>query len=723
MRAGWRLADPAPWRPPAEHIGGESTTLPHARGEKSSYHPSMRRLLLACALLLVGLPFACLPTHDVYPGDDAGPPPNNNLNGDDSGKLDVDLGDPFAILGLQPSHGPFTGGTRTLVSGRGFTSTLRVWVAGNEVPSGDVFASDPTRAAITTPPGPPGLVDVKVRNDSTAQERTLPQGFLYDAIALTPTTGATTGGTRLAIEGSGTSWSTGTSITIDGMACTDVQVLDATHLQCTTPADTPGAKDVVVTDQNASSVQAREAFTYDDSPDGYRGGLTGGALNGNLKVLVLDSWTGFPIPGATAIVGSDASSALVKQTDTAGAATFSDSSLTGKVTVTAAEKCHQPLTFVDVPVDTVTAYLSPVLSVACASGDPQTISGTPRDVGSVVGELVFPTGIEFQTRGDWTGVPKPIGNNERRAAYVFVATGYALQRYQQPDSTTATTEQSPGQNGYGYSLTTYPGNVTLYALAGIEDTTSNPAHFMPYVMGVERGVPVVPNSETEQVDIKMDLLLDHAVKVTPKPPPTTYRGPNRLETQVAVTLAQGLYGVFPNGDQVTLLPTSATQSFVGLPALAGALTGESYALSASAATGPNMQVPASVIAHVLTNDANDPVALTGFLPVPVFGTPGLGQWDGKTVSFQESAQVDLVLTEISTAGGLVVWSIVSPGETSFTVPDLGAVDSIIALQHGTISTEIFVARVDGLSYASLRSGQLQTSAWSAYAFDAFVGAY
>ena len=678
----------------------------------------MRRLLLACAFF-----FACLPEHDLIPGDDAGPPSDQNLNGSDSGKLDVDLGDPFAIQGLDPSHGPFTGGTRTLISGRGFSSTLRVWVAGTEVASSDVFASDPTRAAITTPPGPPGLVDVKIRDDSTAQERTLSQGFLYDAIALTPTTGATTGGTRLAIEGSGTNWAAGTMVTIDGKPCGNVQVIDATDLQCTTPADSEGAKDVVVTDQNASSVQAREAFTYDDSPDGYRGGLTGGALSGHLEVLVLDAWTGVPIPGATAIAGNDAQTALVAKTDSSGAANFQDASLTGAVTVTAAEKCHQPLTFVDDPVDTVTAYLEPVLSVACASGDPQTVSGTPRDVGTIQGELVFPSGIEIHTRGDWTGVPQAIGPNERRAAYVFVATADALQVYQQPDSSTATTEDSPGQDGFGYTLTTYPGNVTLYALAGIENTTTNPTHFMPYVIGVERGVPVVPNQATTNVDVAMDLLLDHAVKVTPVPPTTTYRGPDRLETQVAVTLGQGVYGVLPNGDQVTPLPTSATLSFVGVPALAGVLTGESYALSATAATGPYMQAPGSVMSHVLTNDGNDPIALTGFLPVPVLGTPGLGQWDGKTVSFQESSPFDLGLASIVTAGGLVTWNIVSPGESSFTVPDLGAIDATLAIQHGTISTEIFAARIDGFSYASLRSGQLATSAWSAYAFDTATGAY
>ncbi|HEX4516847.1 MAG TPA: hypothetical protein VH054_25040, partial [Polyangiaceae bacterium] len=419
----------------------------------------------------------------------------------------------------------------------------------------------------------------------------------------------------------------------------------------------------------------------------------------------------------------DAATALVQKTDKTGAASFTNASLTGKVTVTATEKCHQPLTFVDDPVDTVTAYLSPVLDVACASGDPQTISGTPRDVGQVTGELIFPSGIEFQTRGDWTGVPKA-NAGERRAAYVFAATTSSLDAYYQPDVSYETTEDSPGNYGYGYSFTTYPGAVTLYALAGIETIVdSGQAKFMPYLMGVQRGVPIVPKSTTVQVDIKMDLLLDHAVKVIPKPPPTTYRGPNRLETNVGVSVGAGLFATFPNGEQVTLLPTSATLSFVGVPALAGALTGENYVLSANAATGENMQAPGSVISRVMTNDANDPVSLTGFLPVPVLGTPGLAQWDGKTVSFTESAPVDLVVAYLSTGGGLITWSVVSPGETSFSLPDLAAIDPTLSLEHGVLETEIFCARLDGFDYASLRSGQLGTSAWDAYSFDLLDGAY
>ncbi len=675
-------------------------------------------------LALTAVMAACLPSRTLVQSDDAGtPPPTDFGDGDAGQKLDVDLGDPFAILGLAPSHGPFTGGTRSVISGRGFSSGLRVFVAGVEIDPSAVFASDPTRAAVTMPPGKPGPVDVMVRDDKTAKERVLPAGFTYDAIHLVPETGSTTGGTRVAIEGSGTSWADGTAVTIDGKPCADVQVVDATHLLCTTGADSPGSKDVLVTAQDKSTVSARDAFTYGDSADGYRGGLSGGALSGQIKVLALDAWTGMAIPGATAIVGSDAQTALVKTTDGSGAAIVKDGSLTGAVTVTIAEKCHQPMTFVDVPVDTVTAYLSPLLDVSCANGDPQSISGQPRSVGLVSGQLVFPIGGEIQAKGDWTGVPLPSGPNQRRAAYVFVATTNPQNAYVQPDPKTATTMDSAGDHGYAYSLTYYPGNQNLYALAGIEDTSVQPSRFSPFVMGVVKGVPIIPNDQTTQVDVLMNIPMDHEVQVAPAPPASTTRGPDRMLSLLSTSVGQGTYALLPTGRRTDFLPHPGAVSFVGVPPLVGALTGESYVLGVQAATGPYLSYPASVISGVKTNDANVPVALTGFLPVPTPLSPGQGQWDGTSVDVTASGPIDLVEVQISSGGGLSVWTVVSPGKLSFKVPDLSQIAPGLGPQHGTIQTTAYVASINGFQYAQLRSGQLYSGAWSAYAFDSYHGAY
>lgn len=678
--------------------------------------------------LLVGLAAACLPGSgpplNPY-ADDAGPPPSTDLGGDgsSSARADVDLGDPFAVTGLQPSHGPWTGATRATVAGRGFSSKLRVWIGATELTPDAVFASDPTRVAVVTPPGTPGPADVRVRNDATAQDRTLAAGFFYDAFVVEPSGGATSGGTRIALRGLGTKWTGASTVTVGGKACTDVSVSDATHLACNTPAASgPGAQDVTVTNSGGSIDQARDAFTYSDSPDGYRGGLYGGALSGNLKVLAFDNWTGAPLAGGKAIAGSNL--AIVGTIGGSGVAALSDPSLAGKVTVTVAAKCHQPITFVDVPVDTVTAYLNPVLDLSCAHGDPPSTGGFPTTTyGEIDGELVWQGGQEFQ-RGGWTNVPEPQNTNERRAAYVFVATGSPLDSFDLPPKENATTPDSPGQRGYQYRFAALPGNRTLYALAGIENRAVTPPTFAAYAMGVARGVAVQPGVQTVQVDVPMTTVLDHVVTTAPVPPAPTMRGPDRLVSLVAVTVGQSRFAILPQGSTTTLLPVAGDVKFVGVPALDATLSGESYNLTAMAVTGSTQSVPLSVVTRVRTTDANDPVAVGGFVAVPTFGQPGAGTWSGAHVSFGAAGTIDVAVIDVTSGGGLVDWRIVAPGSaTSFDLPDLAQLPGVGKLVHGSISTSIAVARIDSFDYGTLRYGQLYSGGWNAYAMDVIRGAY
>ena len=59
------------------------------------------------------------------------------------------------------------------------------------------------------------------------------------------------------------------------------------------------------------------------------------------------------------------------------------------------------------------------------------------------------------------------------------------------------------------------------------------------------------------------------------------------------------------------------------------------------------------------------------------------------------------------------------------MPDLTAVHSAdpLVLVRGGITTTVYVARIDDFDYGRLRYGQLGTSAWNAYAFDALSGAF
>lgn len=646
---------------------------------------------------------------------------------DDKGpvRIEPDLGDPFAIEGLTPSHGPFTGGTRVRIDGRGFSSKLRVFIGGVEVDASSLLASDPTRAAIITPPGPPGFVDVRILDEAAAKERVLVDGFYYDAFVVSPDSGATSGGTRVALTGSGTSWGAGTTVAIGGVPCVEVEVTSPTRLQCLTPEGTPGSKDVVVTTLGGEGIQARDAFTYTDSVDGYRGGLSGGALSGRVKVLAFNSMLGTPLPGAFAIAGGDLATATVQRTGPNGVTEIADVS-GDEVTITVAAKCHHPITFVDVPVDTVTAYLDPVLDPSCIEGDPPSSipGGRMRYGGFVEGQLVFPGGKEFQRAG-WSNVPLPTKPTERRAAYVFEASPSPNATFQLPPPSEAITPDSEGSVGYGYSLLVYPGNATVYVVAGIEDRSETPPKFLPYTMGVARGLSVPAQARVQGVDVMMNILFDHQVTIAASPPAPGPRGPDRFTAQVALTLGAGGYAILPRGTRTTTLPAPEQIPFVGVPALDHAISGEQYVIGGVAATGPGRLLPASVVSRVRTTNANTPVSLGGFLGVPVAVQPGAGAWSGTHVEIAgASGPVDLSVIQVSSGGGLVTWTIVAPGGArSFSVPDLATLPDSVGLVRGPINTAVSVARIEPFDYGRLRYGHLSSGSWTAHAVDSVGGAY
>jgi hypothetical protein len=678
---------------------------------------------LACGLGVALALIACLPGSgpplNPYQ-DDAAPPPAIRFDNDAGLLHDVDLGDPFAITGLQPSHGPWTGGTRTSIAGRGFSSSLEVQIGAALLTSSEVFASSPTRVAVVTPQGNPGPADVRVRNTTSGEERTLLGGFFYDAFDVSPSGGATTGGTRIALHGSGTLWTANSTVSVGGQPCAALAFTDATDLACTTPPGSPGSQDVTVANADGTVDQARDAFLYSDSPDGYRGGLYGGALAGHLTVLAFDALAGAPLAGGKAIAGSGPS-AVLGTFDTSGAAHLSGF-LVGKVTVTVAAKCHLPMTFVDVPVDTVTAYLVPEFDPSCSGDPPSSGNYYAMQGGEIDGELVWSGGIEFE-RAPWKGVPMPIGS-ERQVAYVWTTTSNPLDPFRLPPAANATTPASDGLLGYAYALKTQPGGQNVYALAGLEDRSVNPVRFEPYVMGVARGVLVQPGTKVTGVDIPMTTLFDQSVSLTAKPPSPTRRGPDRLVSTLAINVGSGQFALLPQGSSTALLPVPKTISFVGMPSLDGTLAGAFYDLTGAAVSGPTGEQPQSVVTRIETSDANSPITMGGFFPIPSLVQPSNGRWNGTHVALQASGPIDLVVVNVLSGNGLVSWQIVSPGSNrSFDLPDLTQVPGVATLVHGPITTTFSVARLDEFDYGQLRYGQLKTSAWSAYAQDTTAGSY
>src|SRR5262245_22791957 len=118
-----------------------------------------RLVALAC------LTSACLPSgshrYRRVTNDDAGGPPPVTIDGGE-GVGDAPVARPHALIGVDPPHGPFSGGTLVSLRGNGFASNARVWFGDTEVDASLVLAIDPQRVQVTSPPGTAGPADVVV---------------------------------------------------------------------------------------------------------------------------------------------------------------------------------------------------------------------------------------------------------------------------------------------------------------------------------------------------------------------------------------------------------------------------------------------------------------------------------------------------------------------------------------------------------------------------------
>ncbi|HET9953982.1 MAG TPA: IPT/TIG domain-containing protein [Polyangiaceae bacterium] len=630
---------------------------------------------------------------------------------------------PHALLGIEPPHGPFSGGTLVLLRGNGFAGNTRVWFGENEIPSEQVLSVDSHRLQVTAPAGEAGPVDVAVQNgDDVSTRVVLRGGFSYDAFYVEPSTGPTAGGTLVTLHGQGTSWDSDTQIQIDDQPCELVELLSPSELTCRAPAGSPGAKPVSVT-SGEERIDVLDGFAYTNSDNGFRGGFTGSPLRDELTVLVFDSIQGEALPGASVIVGVD--DPEVERTDRDGVAVVQQRELGPKQTITVVRRCFQPVTFVDVPVDRLTVYLDPVLSPACfdPKGDLEAPGGTPSDTAVVSGGLVWPLDGEFR-RHDWGNVPAPKTDSEMLAAYVFALASRPTDAFSLPSAVGTITPDTNEISGASFSLFTRPGTYTLYALAGVENRRRQPFTFTPYAMGLVRGVPALSSGQTADVYIEVNVGLDHALRIDVAGPKPTRRGPDRVEGNLALQVGTEGYVLLPGGQKSALLSAGSTLEFVGIPPLSKGLAAANYVVSLRAVTGDAGTLPESVLARVVTRDTSEVLDPGAFLEIPVLTEPEPnGEWSGRELAFTHVAggpSADLALVDLTSNSDLYHWQIVAPGNVRrVRLPDLGAISTDIAWPSGQQLVTLTLARLPNFDYASLRYRDLTDRAWAAYARDAF----
>jgi IPT/TIG domain len=690
-----------------------------------------RRLHAVVWVALLGSAFAasCLARRDKpftrITDDDAGPPDAMSL--DDADVPDappdaLDL-DPHAVLGIDPPHGRFAGGTLVMIRGNGFDSNARVWFGDVEVPRPNVTPVDPQRIQVTTPPGAAGAVDVTVQNgDAESTRGTLVGGFTYDRFYATPSSGPTSGGTIITVTGDSTRWDDETRVEIDRQPCTDVSVVAPEKLYCTTPPSSAGSKVLTVVSGDERE-DVLDGFTYGNSDNGFRGGLSGDALSETkqLTVLAFDSFEGRALPGVKVLVGGDVSRGEVKQTDRNGVVSFSGD-LGERQTVTLALECFQPITFYDVPVDHVTAYLDPVLSPACGKlGELPPGGGTPGVGAGISGEVVWPPDGEFKRRG-WSNVPPPTSDDQKYVAYVLRLADRPDAPFVLPSGGSSVTLESVGTVGYRFYESTSPGNFTMYALAGLEESGSSGRKFTAYAMGLLRGVSAKPGKTAEQVYIQVDVPLDHALTLSLEPPTPGPRGPDRIRATAAVQIQDQGFALLPGGSLSRRLPSSGELNLVGVPPLVGTLAGSQYVLSARAVTGEAESTPLTVIGSFSATNTSRTLDLGGFVALPVVTSPAPNTtWDMRSLVIDRAKngqRVDLTVVRIQAGGGLYEWTLVAPGAPKeLELPDLAALNREAALPVGSLKVFTSLAYIDAFDYGDLRYRQLDTRGWNAYSTD------
>ena len=674
------------------------------------------------------LPQGCLAEGAPLPvrqtDDDAGPTIVEAGVVESGSDTDAPTVDPHSVLGVDPSHGPFTGGQRALVRGTGFGGDLRIWFAENEVPRDEIVTVSPEQAQVSVPSGNAGPADVTAQNgDDESTRRTLENAYIYDAFHLTPSSGPTSGGTVVTLHGQSTSWDDDIRVFVDLVPCTSVQAVSATELNCTTPSGATGSKAVRVQDGDGNEVDVLDAFTYVDTDDGYRGGLSGDPLGDQLTVIVLDNLTGRVVEGASVVLGDDLGTTRVTAAD--GIVHYDDGEAGASPTVTVAMPCFHPVTFVAVPVDTVTVYLDPVLSPLCAEeGDPPPVGGVSTSNASIEGQLVWQSAVEF-TRMGWTNVPPPTSQGEAYVAYVFRPTGDPTREFSLPHPSKAVTLEADGTVGYSFDLSTSPGNLTLYALAGIENRQVNPPTFVAYAMGLTRGVLTESGGTTSEVFIPMNIPVDHALTLDVEGPAPTARGPDRIHLHLSVNLGEPGFAIFPMSFRSQLLPVTSAVQLVGLPPLIGALQGTEYIITAEAVTGPTGLAPKSVIEQLSRGTSAGVVDVSGFVQVPTLVRPESNDaWDGRDLAVEWAPggrPVHLAVFDIQSASGLVNWTVATPADhPELRLPPLDELDPELALVPGPVSVIVSLAHIADFNYGTLRFRQLTTRGWLAHSRDTYA---
>lgn len=167
-----------------------------------------------------------------------------------------------AVSALAPSTGTTLGGTTVTVSGAGFTGVQEVDL-GSTAATKVTVVSD-TKLTVVTPAHAAGAVAVTVVTGTGTSSGGPSFTFVTPLPRVTgvaPASGSTSGGTTVTITG--TTFTGATQVSFGSVAATSFTVVSDTTITAVTPAQSAGARNVIVTTPaGASKAVTADRFTY-----------------------------------------------------------------------------------------------------------------------------------------------------------------------------------------------------------------------------------------------------------------------------------------------------------------------------------------------------------------------------------------------------------------------------------------------------------------------------
>jgi len=302
----------------------------------------------------------------------------------DVGPVDVTLETPFGadtlpggfvyeeipeITSISPIQGPVDGGTVLLIKGIGLAAATSVRVGALEASQ---FEIDGNKLHVTTPPGSPGLADVRVTTPTG--EAVSEGGFTYlegitQLLAISPDEGPMGG--NITTQLYGTDLPESATVWFGTNKATNYVWMGASHAQVTCPpANSPSTVDVRLVPfgpDAGDEVTLPGAFTY-YNPAAAWGGTWGAPIEGILNVTVLDAWTQDGIEDAFVMLHADSSTPYQGWTNWLGHLSFTGTDIFGEQMITAWKEGYSASSVVDFDAQNVTVLLFPEVPASTGGG-------------------------------------------------------------------------------------------------------------------------------------------------------------------------------------------------------------------------------------------------------------------------------------------------------------------------------------------------------------------